>query len=147
MSVLAYLTHPLGDRDALDEFGGFARQNNIGNAMQWLKFMVMATQWSVVCPWFPYLVALDETFFGRRAFIDNLEVLTRSDVLVLVGGRNSPHMRQEARMAQSRDISGRAIPVLDLLTLGAAPPWHRLDQTRLDIERQAKELGVQDGYA
>jgi hypothetical protein len=142
VSVVAYLTHPLGERDAGQ---GMDYPDNVAGAMQWLKFLVMATQWAVVCPWFPYLVALDETFYGRRAFIDNLEVLCRSDVLVLCGGRMSPHMSQELRMAGNAGLIGKAIPVLDLLGLGAAPPWNRLDQARRDIAAKAAELGVADG--
>lgn len=137
MAVVAYLTHPLGERDA---DGGVGRGDNMASAMQWFKFLVMTTPWVISCPWFVYIAAVDDAFHRPRALRDQIELMSRSDVVVLCGGRLSGHMRVELGHAQRRVEGG--MPVIDLLALGASPPWHQVDEVTLDIRRISLGLGL-----
>jgi hypothetical protein len=141
MAIVAYLTHPMGEDDA--QVGGLdlgARGDHIANAMQWFKFMVMTTKWCITCPWFVYIAAVDDVFHRPRALRDQVELIGRSDLVVMCGGRISPHMEIEKNLAQRR--IGDPLPVLDLTGLGITPPWDRLDVVGQDIVRLAKSLGL-----
>lgn len=137
VAIVAYLTHPLGDPE---EKGGETRMNNVANAMQWFKFMVMTTRWVITCPWFVYYAAIDDVFHRPRAIRDCIEIMSRSDIVVLCGGVMAPHMRLEMGHAQ-RKTDG-PIPVLDLLELGRQPPWERMQKVQQDILRLARDLGL-----
>jgi len=137
MAIVAYLTHPMGEAD---EDGGSLRGDNVANAMQWFKFLVMTTRWCITCPWFVYIAAVDDVFHRPRAMRDQIELIGRSDLVVMCGGRVSPHMELEKNHAQRR--IREAIPVLDLTTLGVMPPWGDKDQVGQDIVRLAKSLGI-----
>jgi hypothetical protein len=137
MAIVAYLTHPLGERDDGD---GIERGTNMSNAMDWFKFLVDTTQWAIICPWFVYVAAVDDAFRRPRALRDQIEIMCRADVVVLTGGRMSAHMRVELSRSQRR-VEG-AIPVIDLLPLGFAPPWDRRDRVAQDIRSLAASLGL-----
>lgn len=138
MGTVAYLTHPLGERDAGD---GTAWGDNLANAMQWFRFMVQATRWSMSCPWYAYAVAVQDVFHRPRMLVDQVELVGRSDILVMVGGYVSPHMRIELVAAQR---SKRKIPLLNLNDLGYVPPWDRIDQVGQEIRRRAAEFDLDD---
>lgn len=138
MTTVAYLTHPIGERDA-----GFGadRGDNVAAASEWFRFLKDTTRWAICCPWFAYLAAVDSDFYRRSWITDQCEILSRCDVLVLVGGYVSPHMRIEADHARNRHAG--AIPVLDLIDLGRLAPWRRRDEVGIEIRRRATQLGVE----
>lgn len=139
VSTVAYLTHPLGERDAGD---GMAWGDNMANAMQWFRFMVQATRWAISCPWYAYAVAVQDVFFRPRMLVDQVELVGRADLFVMVGGRMSPHMRIELIAAQRARPGG--IPVLDLLDLGELAPWDRADRVGQEIRRRTAPLDLDD---
>lgn len=128
MPTVAYLTHPLGERDAGD---GTEWPDNMANAMDWFKFLVQTTRWAICCPWYAYAVAVQDAYHRPRMLVDQVELVSRCDIFVMVGGRSSPHMRAELYAAQRS--RSRTIPVLDLLHLGYRAPWERMDQVGKDI--------------
>lgn len=137
MAIVAYLTHPLGERDAGD---GIERGNNMANAMDWFKFLISTTPWAIMCPWFVYVAAVDDAFHRPRALRDQIELMSMCDLVVLTGGRLSAHMRIELGHAQRR-IEG-SMPVIDLLPLGFLPPWDRQDEVGRDIRDLARGFGL-----
>src|SRR4029077_20120898 len=123
MRLAAYLTHPLGPKYSTEEL--FRRQNNVANAIAWVKFVLTSTPWSIMAPWIIDLMALDEEIHQSRLLVSQLEQLRRADVLLLLGGMLSPHMRIHQSWAMNRGIS-----VIDATDLGATPPepdskWER----------------------
>lgn len=137
MAIVAYLTHPLGEQDQGDPS---QRGDNVANAMQWFKFLVMTTRWVVTCPWFVYMAAIDDVFHRPRAMRDQVELIGRSDLVVMVGGRISGHMQIEANYATNK--IGIPIPSLDLTHLGVRPPWDLSDRIGKEIVRLAKTIGI-----
>ncbi len=111
--VVAYLSHSLGSSNGKDTIH---RHDNIANAGEWLQFLVDATSWIVLMPWYPYAIVLRE-LHRPRAFADQLRVLKRCDVLVLCGGVISPHMRFEITEAKRRQVA-----IVDLTDFGFHPP-------------------------
>lgn len=111
--MIAYLSHSLGtgNGDAT-----VRRHDNIANATLWLEFLYDATPWNVTVPWFANVVALRE-LWRPRAFAGQLEMLQRSDAIVLTGGVISDHMHEEIEHARSFRIA-----VIDLTDLGVYPP-------------------------
>lgn len=136
MTVVAYMTHPIGERDTM-----FERRENIANSADWFKFLKDTTQWAIDAPWFGYLAAVDSDFYRRSWLTDQCEIMSRTDVLVLVGGRVSPHMRILVAHATGRS-AGRRVPVLDLIDLGRLVPWRRKDEVGKDILRRAEHIGI-----
>lgn len=132
--VVAFLTHPLGERDA--DYGT-ARGNNLANAMEWFRLIKDATGWAICYPTMAYLAAVDDIFHGPSTLIDQIEIMKRCDVLVAVGGMMSPHMRYLAGHASTAKI-----PLLDLLSLGVRPMIDGADRTRAEIARLAAALGI-----
>lgn len=108
--------------------------------MAWFRFLKDVTQWAICYPAMAYIAACDEVFYRRSMLTDAVEIMKRCDILVLVGPRLSPHMRIEIGAASGR-ASG-ALPVLDLLDLGAAPPWERKDEAGIEVLRRADALGL-----
>ena len=138
MGTVAYMTHPLGERDAGE---GMAWGDNMANAMSWFRFMVQATRWAICCPWYAYAVAVQDVFFRPRMLVDQVELVGRCDLFVMVGGRVSPHMRIELVAAQR---TAKPIPVLNLLDLGDSPPWEQIDQVGQEIRRRTAALDLDD---
>lgn len=137
--TVAYLAHPLGDADA---DWGAARGDNLANAIGWFQFLRRATRWAICYPAMAYCAA-DDTVQRPSTITGQVEILSRCHVLVLTGGRMSPHMRIEVAAASSVTF-GSGIPVLDLLYLGWRPPWDELDRVGAEIARAADALGVDD---
>lgn len=107
--MIGYLSHALGgDGDPV------SRQDNIANAIDWIRFLVDHTAWAIQVPWLAFVIALRE-LHRPRAFADQLRIMTTCDAIILVGGRISPHMKHEARVALRAGIA-----VIDLTDLG----WH-----------------------
>lgn len=138
MAVVAYLTHPLGEAD--DMTGLHNRQENLSNAIQWFKFLVMTTRWVITCPWYIYAVGVDDVFHRPRALRDQVELIGRSDLVIACGGRFSGHMRIDCNHARNR-IDG-SVPVLDLIHYGVHPPWDTKDQAQIAILKTARDLGL-----
>lgn len=135
--TVAFLTHPLGERDA---GWGSAHGDNLAAAMEWLRFLKQVTGWAICYPAMAYAAAgMDDEFFRRSMLTDVIEIMERCDVVVMVGGRISPHMRIEASHARQRKTP---ILVLNLLDLGLLPPWHRKDEIGIEIRRRAEALGL-----
>lgn len=133
--IVAYLTHPLGESDTGDDL--VRRSDNMANAIAWFRFLIMGTRWAVTMPWFVYVVGLPESTTQPRAMMDRLTILDRCNILILAGGRRSPHMDIEVRRAHVRTI-----PVLDLTDMGDVPPWNDYDKIRVEILRRAHEVGL-----
>lgn len=111
--MIAYLSHSLGTGNGN---ATVRRHDNIANATLWLEFLYDATPWNVTVPWFANVVALRE-LWRERAFEGQLEVLRRSDAIVLTGGAISDHMGEEIEHARSYRLA-----VIDLTDLGVYPP-------------------------
>ncbi len=131
MTTTAFLLHPLGERDA--DFGS-ARGDNLANAMLWFRAIKEATRWAICYPVMAYLAALDEIHYGPSILTDQIEIMKRLDVVVLAGGRMSPHMRYMLGHAVVAKI-----PVANLLDLGPVPIIEG-DRTRIEILRRADAL-------
>lgn len=114
MTLIAYLSHPVGPGNG---HGMVQKHDNIAKASEWIGYLVEATHWPIVCPWFAYLAALGTELKRPRGLIDQLMILERCDLLVLCGGWISPHMRLE----HSRAVK-HGIPILDLTDFGEYPP-------------------------
>lgn len=136
MTVVAYLAHPLGDVDAN---WGIDRGDNVANSIDWVKFLRYVTTWAICYPSFLHVAAVDDVFHHAKSFTDQLEILSRCDLVVAVGGLMSPHMRYEVEHARSR----QALPVIDLLHLGRRPPWQDQGRTISDIARRCAAAGIQ----
>lgn len=135
VALVAYLTHPLGEADTGEDM--IKRSENMANAISWLRFLVLGTKWAVSMPWFVYTVGLPESSTRPRAAADRILFLERSDLLVMTGGRMSPHMRIEYQCACAIPI-----PVPDLTDMGEAPPWNTYDVSRCEIFRRAERAGL-----
>lgn len=111
-TTLAYMDHPLSDPDTVE------RQDNIAWAMSWYGFLVDHTEWSIEATWLTQanLAQLNTELRRPRILADQVTILNRCDVLVLVGGRISGHM-----MVHRAHCEAREQPVLDLTWLGARP--------------------------
>ena len=114
MKVVAYLTHPLGPKDA-DQSG---RANNVANAVAWVRWIIESTTWAINASWLTHVIAIDDEIHRPRALVDQMAQLVRCDALILVGGWMSPHMRVEHQFAMKRRI-----PIVDLVSLGYSPPY------------------------
>jgi len=137
MSVVAYLAHPLGEKE--DVFSN-ERSGNIANSIDWVRFLRYATQWAICYPAFVYLAAVDETYHHPRSLVDQIEIMSRCDVYVPVGGVMNPHMRIEMHHVKNR--IGGPIPVVNLLYLGRIPPWDRREEVAKEIDRLARAAGL-----
>lgn len=92
--AVAYLAHPVSapTRDGIEE--------NLANCRLWLRWLVEHTEWAVSCPWMPYVQTLDESTHRDRGIADDLAMLERHDLIVLVGGRVSSGMAGERAHAK-----------------------------------------------
>jgi hypothetical protein len=136
MVMVAYLGHPLGERDLLDAWDN-ARSENVANSLDWLKFLRQTTRWAICHPAIAYVAAVDDLASQPRSFVDRIEIMLRCDLYVLTGGRLNPHMVYELDSARARPM-----PVVDLLHLGRVPPWDRRDEVTKEIERIEDALGL-----
>lgn len=134
--TVAFLTHPLGERDA---DWGTTRGNNLANSMLWFKFVKDATRWAICFPAMAYIAAVDDVFHRPSMITDAVEIMERCDVLVLVGDRISPHMRIEIAHAGNMNPQ---LPVLNLIDLGHSPPIVNTDAVASEIRRRAAGLGL-----
>lgn len=113
MKVVAYLTHPLGPKD-LDPT---VRADNVANAVDWVRWVMENTSWSVNACWLAHVIAIDDEIHQPRVLVDQMAQLIRCDALILVGGEVSPHMRVQHEFAKKRNI-----PIVDATMLGRHPP-------------------------
>jgi hypothetical protein len=130
MKLIAYLTHPLGERDSTNEV---QRRDNIADATEWFRFLVERTSWAILCPWLGYVMSADDPAFKPRALVDQLSILERADMLVMCGTFVSPHMRYEREHARKLKL-----PVIDLTTMH--PPWRVRDAGELEVGLMARTM-------
>jgi hypothetical protein len=107
---VAYVAHPIGGDVA----------GNLARALRWLRWLIdRHPTMAFSVPWHPYCLALDNQNNAHRArgIEDDLAVLARCEVIVLVGGRLSPGMSIELDRARVLGLE-----VIDYLDLGAEPP-------------------------
>lgn len=132
--VIMYLAHPVaplpheidlaiehfrsddGKRFSRDAAAAYVINRNVDNALAWLTFLVVHTGWSISAPWIPYVLALDDGNPAHRArgTHDSQAMARRATGVVLVGGRTSGGMRQDAAACPG--------PMLDLTDIGRSPP-------------------------
>lgn len=115
MSTVVFVSHPLGDR--IDDIQRW--HDNLANAGDWIRFVIETTNWVVLAPWYVYAMvsATDGIMAGRR-LVDSLTAMERSDVVLMLGGYFSPHMRDyDAKTARRLGL-----PVVDLTWMGVTPP-------------------------
>lgn len=141
MSVIAYMTHPLGERDAGH---GITRGDNVSNAMSWFRFLVMTTPWAINAPWFPYLASVDDVWHSSKSFKHQLTFILRSDVLIAVGGNISAHMEFQMEYACMQRSRTKPVPVLSLVEFGVVPPWGDVDRVGQRILEMGRALGLDD---
>ena len=110
--MIAYLAHPVGP-----QFPAADRAVNLAGARAWFRFLVDATPWAISVPWLAYVENLAESTHRERGISDDLETLSRCDLVVLTGGRVSPGMAAEREHAYRLGI-----PVVDLTHCGSMPP-------------------------
>lgn len=121
--LLAYLAHPLGPGSSPEDLA--RRQDNVAGALAWLQWLVDHTSWAVVAPWLPYVQRLPEETYRERGIEDDLAVLERCDVVVLVGGIVSPGMTKELATAKENGIAH-----VDLTSWGPTPPTLPIESGR-----------------
>lgn len=115
MTYVAYLSHPIGPSWGADEMA--VHRDNLEHANQWLRFLIAHTPWAIICPWLAYLNAIGSAaLYGPRALTDQIMILERADLIVQVGGWQSPHMQIEANHGRRRGM-----PLVDLTDLGLRP--------------------------
>lgn len=136
MTIVAYLGHPLGEKDLADAWND-SRRDNVANSLDWLKFLRFTTSWAVCYPVIAYVAALDDLAHQPRSFTDRLAILTRCDLYVMTGGVMNPHMVYEWNTAIRKSM-----PVMDLLYLGRVPPWDRQDEVSREIAALEDSLGL-----
>jgi hypothetical protein len=91
-----YLAHPVAPVR-----GGPSVAANTTNALYWLREIVLRTKgWAVCAPWIPYVQVLQDSGdpecpTRKRGMRDDLAILERCDVILLVGGRISSGMEAE----------------------------------------------------
>lgn len=109
--LVAYVAHPIGRPPE--------REGNLARARRWLRWLIGEHQEMALCmPWLPYTDVLEETPHNRsRGIRDDLVVLQRCDLIILVGGSISHGMEIELRLATKRGMG-----IIDHLHLGAEPP-------------------------
>ncbi len=127
--IVAYLAHPVG---APDQAGIDA---NLANARLWLRWLVDNTPWAVSCPWMPYVETLPEAEYRERGLADDIAMLERHDLIVLVGGRVSNGMEMERQAAIEAGLE-----VLDLTYCGDVPESGRTFAALMACERTTARL-------
>lgn len=131
--TVAFLTHPIGERD------NYAlRGDNLAAAVGWFRFVKEATGWAICFPAMAYVAAVDDVFHRPSMLTGCVEILERCDVVVVVGGHVSPHMRIEIAHAHNKCPP---IPVLPLLDMGPIAPVGS-DSHAADVRRRADALGL-----
>ena len=134
MPLVVYISHPVGEinGDAMS-----VRHDNIANAGDWIRLLAECTSWTLCCPWYPLVVALDDHKWDTRRMRDALDVLERCDMLVLCGGIVSPHMRIEFQRARRLGM-----PIIDLTPYGVIPPLPTEDAALQITEIAARAIDV-----
>jgi hypothetical protein len=107
---LAYVAHPIG-KDV---------SNNLARARRWFVWLWHRhPELSLCMPWLAPCEVLDDQDpeTRRRGLEDDLIVLGRCDLIILVGGELSPGMATELATARRLGLAQ-----IDYLYLGAEPP-------------------------
>lgn len=109
---VAYLAHPVAAADAAGV------RANIERTIRWLRWLVEHTSHAISAPWIAYVQALLEEMHRDRGLADDLAMLERCDVVIMVGDRVSAGMALEAGHARACGI-----PVIDLTdSIECEPP-------------------------
>lgn len=130
MGTVVFLSHPLGDPEDVEQW-----HDNLASMALWTRFILDTTPYVVQAPAYLYAVAKGDMMSAGRRLVDSLTALERSDLLFLVGGHISPHMRDyDARTARRIGI-----PIVDLTGFGTVPPdKHDEDAVQLIMSRARK---------
>jgi hypothetical protein len=105
-----YVAHPLGT--------GANRDHNRLRAMRWCAWVAEKFDAAISADWIVLSGVWPESLrYRNMGIIRDLEMVSRSDEVFLVGGRVSPGMEDEATRALNADI-----PVYDMTSLGVEPP-------------------------
>lgn len=108
---VAYMAHPSG-----------GDPDNLIAAQQWLLWLIKVRPEFAWCvPWIPYCQVLSDgdPADRQRGIRDDLAILKRCDVIVLVGGAITKGMADEVEAAK-----GAELEIIDLTYLGKdAPRW------------------------
>lgn len=124
MSLVAFISHPLGDR--LDD--PVAWHDNLANASEWIRFVIDTTTYVVQAPWFVYALVHQDVQKAGRRLVDSLTAMERSDVLLQCGGYLSPHMiNYDAKTARRLGL-----PIVDLTSFGVTPP-DKTDESAIQL--------------
>lgn len=109
---VGYMAHPVGR--------GMEVGDNLARARRWFRWawyrypgLALHVPWLAPCEIFDP----EDEGARRRGIQDDLAILVRCDVVILVGGVLSPGMATELALAQRIGLS-----VIDHLALGAEPP-------------------------
>ena len=96
-------------------------RRNVDRALDWLRWLVIHTDWIVSAPWIPYALSLDDTNPADRSrgMHDSRAMAAVAGGIVLVGGRLSTGMDSDRAGVINRRTPG---PVVDLIDLGVRPP-------------------------
>jgi hypothetical protein len=111
MSLVAYLSHPIGDVNDV-----YIGEENLVNIGKWFNFLVDNTRWAFMCPWLIYTTTSSQDVCGPRALMNQITLLERCDLLVQVGGQPSPRMMIERNHAVRNEL-----PIIDLTHFGHFP--------------------------
>lgn len=135
MPIVAYMTHQLGPKFDTDEW--ITRQNNVSNSISWARFLIASTDFVIQAPWITNLNIFDEDIHSTRFMLDQLVLMRRSDCLLMVGGRLSPHMRFERQYCIDHKI-----PVIDAIELGYYPPITDVKWCKWLLDRAQPQIQV-----
>lgn len=96
-------------------------EGNINKALRWLAWLRKNDKTVVyTAPWIPYLLAGDDDNdpeLREQGLLDDIELATRCNGIVLVGGRVS------SGMARERDaVIAAGLEVVDMTHMGSEPP-------------------------
>ncbi len=133
--MIAYLSHSLATGNGHGH-AQIQRHDNIANALAWLEFLIEATPWVVLIPWYPSAILLRE-LWRERAWHGDLRVIPRFDLFVMTGGVVSDRMKDLAEHAVASRVG-----VVDLTDLGIYPPHAITDEVRELLRARADEALV-----
>src|SRR5258706_13886491 len=132
MSVVVYISHPIGEGDRADLE---KRSDNIANAGEWMRFFINTTRWVMLCPWYVYAITHGDKIHAPRRLIDQLATLERCDLLVLCGGFMSSHMRFDVK-----NVKAHGFPIVHLSPIGFLPPATSADNAQIVISPASRRV-------